>query len=281
MLWQLAYSKHPYGRPIGGTVADVDKLTYDTANQFYRRFYVPNNATLLAAGDVEPGWLEGRVKQLTADLKARETGWQEPALDPPLAETRVKAEPVQRELSLLSFGWRAPAIDDKPGVCATDLVYTLLGQRGVGRLTSRLINEQKLLLSAEVEFLTQKHAGLMIITALTTPGREEEAQVAIAKEVQRLAEEPVSDQELDRAKRLLYAEYAFSNESLDDQVGSMGFYASIDSYRFALEYIDQVMKITPVELQQLVAQHFKPDNYALVILRGQKGNQPETAAMLP
>ncbi len=281
MLWQLAYDKHPYGRPIGGTVADVDKLTYDTANQFYRRFYVPNNATLLAAGDVDPAWLEGRVKLLTAELKARDVGWQEPPPDPPLQETRVKAEPVQREISLLSFGWRAPAIDDKPAVCATDLVYTILGQRGVGRLTKNLINERKLLLSADVEFLTQKAPGLLTLTAVVPIGREEEAQAAIAREMQRLAEAPVTDEELDRAKRLLYAEYAFSNESLDDQVGSMGFYASIDTYRFALDYIDQVMKVTPAEIQALVAKHFRPDNYSLIILRGRKGNQPDAAAMLP
>jgi len=281
MLWQLAYDKHPYGRPIGGSVEDVDKLSYETANQFYRRFYVPNNMTILAAGDVEPAWLHGRLKQLTATYQSRDTKWQEPPLDPPLTQTRVKAEPVQREISLLSFAWRAPGIDDKPGVCATDLVYTLLGQSGVGRLITRLINDQKLVLSADVEFLTQKQPGLLTITAVVPVGREEEAQVAIVKEMQRLATEPISDQELDRAKRLLYAEYAFSNESLDDQIGSMGFYASIDSYRFALDYIDQVMKITPTQIQQLVTRCFKPDNYALVILRGRKGGQPDTAAMLP
>jgi len=281
MLWQLAFDKHPYGRPIGGLIADVDKLTYDTVNQFYRRFYVPGNATLLAAGDVDPTWLEGRVKQLTAALPARDTGWQEPPLDPPLTQTRVKAEPVSRDISLLSFGWRAPAIDDKPAVCATDLIYTLLGQSGVGRLNTRLINEQKVLLTADVQFLTQKQPGLLTVTAVVRPGREEEAQVAIVREMQRLAQEPVSDQELDRAKRLLYAEYAFSNEALDDQVGSMGFYASIDTYRFAIDYIEQVMQITPAQLQQVAARYYKPDNYALAILRGTKGSQPDAAAMLP
>lgn len=282
MLWKLAYDAHPYGRPIGGTEADVEKLTYETVNQFYRRFYVPNNATLLAVGDVEPAWLEGQVKQLTAELAARPTGWTEPAPDLPLTQTRVKAESVNREISLLSFAWRAAGVNDKPTVCALDLIYTLLSQGAVGRLNSRLVNEQKILLSADVEFLTQKHPGLMIVTALVRPGGEEEAQAAIVQEVQRLATEPLSDQELDRAKRLLYAEYAFSNEAYQDQVGSMGFYASIDSYRFALDYIDQIMKVTPAQVQQVVQKLLRPDNYALVILRGRNGNaMPDAAAMLP
>jgi zinc protease len=281
MIWRLAYDKHPYGHPIGGTVADLDKLTYDTVNQFYRRFYVPNNVSFVAVGDVDPAWLEGRLKELTAQIPAREMTWREPPLDPSLTQTRVKAEPVGREISLLAFAWRAAAIDDPTSVCALDLIYTLLGQEGAGRLNTRLVHEQKVLLSSEVGFLTQKQPGLFIITALVQPGREEEAQAAIVKEVLGLATDPISDQELTRAKRLLYAEYAFTNESYDDQVGSMGFYASISSYRFALDYIDLVMKITPEQIQQVARQLLRADSYSLAILRGQKGGRPETAAMLP
>jgi len=280
LLWRLAYDTHPYGRPIGGTETDVERLTYDTVRQFYRRFYVPNNAALIVVGDVDPMWLEGRVRQLTADVKARELHWQEPPLDPPLTQTRVKAETLQRPLSVLAFGWRAVGIEDKPTVCALDLIYTLLGQGAVGRLNTRLVKEEKVLLSAEVEFLTQKYPGLFIINAVVPPGREEEAQIAILKEVQRLAEEPLSEQELERAKRLLYAEYAFTNETYDDQAGSLGFYASIDNYRFALDYIAHVMQITPEQIQDTARRLLRRDNYALVILRGQKGEEaPETAAM--
>jgi zinc protease len=281
MIWSLAYDKHPYGHPIGGTVADVDKLTYDLTNQFYRRFYVPNNASILAVGDVDPGWLEGRLKELTVSIPSKEIAWHEPALDPPLTETRVKAESVNREISLLAFGWRAADMKDKPAVCTLDLVYTILGQEGAGRLNSRLVDDQKVLLTSDVSFLTQKQPGLFLVTALVQPGREEEAQAAIVKEVTQLAAEPVTDEELARAKRLLYAEYAFTNESYDDQVGSMGFYASLDSYRFALEYIDQVMKITPAQLQDVARRLLRADNYSLAILRGQKGERPDTAAMLP
>lgn len=281
MIWTLAYDKHPYGHPIGGTVADVDKLTFDTANQFYRRFYVPNNVCFLAVGDVDPAWLEGRLKELTAQIPARQLTWREPALDPPLTLTRIKAEAVNREISLLSFAWRAAGIDDPTSICALDLIYTLLGQEGIGRLNVRLVTDQKVLLSSDVSFLTQKQPGLFTITALVQPGREEEAQAAIVKEVVSLATAPISDEELARAKRMLYAEYAFSNESYDDQAGSMGFYASLDSYRFALDYIGQVMKITPAQLQQVARQLLRADNYALAILRGQKGERPDTAAMLP
>lgn len=281
MIWQLAYQTHPYGRSIGGTAQTLSALTFDTLTAFRRRFYVPNNTTLVAAGDVDPVWLESRVKELTAGYPAREVGWQPPPPEPPLTEPRVKAQTLNRDVTLLAFAWHAPGIADKPDVCAMDLIFTVLGQGAIGRLNRDLVQDKKLILTSDVDFLTQKHPGLMVITALMPAGREIEAEAAILQQVKRLADEPLSEAELDRAKRLLYTEYAFSNESYDDQIGSMGFYAAIENYRFALEYIDQVMKVTPAELQQVVQKYLRSDNYALAILRGKKANQaPEEAAML-
>lgn len=281
LIWQTAYDHFPYGRPIGGTEKELDALTLDAVKRFHSRFYVPNNITLLAVGDVDPAWLEGRLKELTASQRAQETGWTAPALDPPLTEPRLKTEALPREVSLLALAWRAPGVADKSDVCAMDLIYTILGQGPLGRLNSKLIGEQRLLLTVQTDFLTQKYPGLLVITALVHPTKEVEAQAAIVTEVKQLAEQPVSAEELDRAKRLLYTEYAFSNESYDDQVGSMGFYASIDNYRFALDYISQVMKITPEQLQQVAKKYLQQDGYALVLLHGKSSDHADEAAMLP
>jgi len=282
MIWQLAYKTHPYGRPIGGTSAGLSSLTYDTLNSFRRRFYVPNNASLVAVGDVDPAWLETRVKELTAAYAARDVGWQAPPAEAPLTEPRIKAETLTRDVTLLSFAWRGPGIADKPDVCAMDLVFTVLGQGAVGRLNRKLVEDKKLIFTADVDFLTQKYPGLVVVSALMPAGREIESEAAILDEIKRLGDEPLTEAELDQAKRLLYTEYAFSNESYDDQVGSMGFYAAIDSYRFALDYIDQVMKVTPAQLQEVARKYLRQDNYSLAILRGKKANSaPEEAAMLP
>lgn len=282
MIWRLAYKQHPYGRPIGGTTADLTALNFDTVSAFHKRFYVPNNVAFVAVGDVEPAWLEGRLKELTAGYAAKETGWTAPALETPPTEPRIKVEALPREVSLLSFAWQAPSIADKTDVCAMDLIYTVLGQQAIGRLNANLVTEQKVLLSAETEFLTQKNPGLMLITAVVSPDRETEAQAAILCEIKRLADEPLTPQELARAKRMVYTEYAFSNESYDDQVGSMGFYASTDSYKFALDYINIVMQVTPEQIQQVAKKYLSPNTFSIGILHGKRNERPDdTARLLP
>lgn len=280
MIWRLAYKAHPYGRPIGGTASDLAALTFDTVSAFHKRFYVPNNVTFVAVGDVEPAWLQGRLKELTAGYAAKDTGWVAPPPEAPPTEPRLKIEALPRDVSLMSVAWHAPGIADKTEVCAADLIYTILGQDGIGRLDTRLVNDQKVLLTAETDFLTQKDPGLMLITAVVSPAREAEAQAAILGEIKRMADEPVTPEELARAKRMVYAGYAFSNESYDDQVGSMGFYASIDGYKFALDYINTVMQITPEQIQQVVKKYMSPASSSVAILHGKRSDRLDDTAML-
>lgn len=281
LIWRLAYPQHPYGRPVGGTTEDLAALNFDTVAAFHKRFYVPNNVAFLAVGDVDPNWLEGKLKELTAKYPVADTGWQPPPVEPAPDQPRLKVESLPREVSLMSFAWHAPGIADKNEVCAMDLLYTVLGQGSVGRLTGKLVSDRKLLLSAETQFLTQKHPGLLIVSAVVSPAKEAEAQAAILAEMQRLSDELLTPEELARAKRLLYTEYAFSNESYDDQLGSMGFYASIDTYRFALDYINTVMALTPEQVQATARKYLGVSNFSLSVLHGKRNTKPDDQAMLP
>jgi zinc protease len=273
MIWRLAFPTHPYGRPIGGTPEDLDKLTYAMARAFHKRFYVPNNAALVVAGDVDPDWVTSRVGQLTAQLPSQPTQWQVPAAEPVPATPRVKTDHLARNISLLAMAWQAPGIAHKEDCCAMDLIYTLLSQGAYGRLNRALVEQKKVALSADADFLTQRYPGLLVIQALVPTGKEEAAQAAVLEEVARMSAEPVTVEELDRAKRLLYTEYAFTNETYDDQVSSMGFYEAIDSYKFALDYIRQVLKVTPEQLQAVAKQYLTPGSYSLALLRGEKTDE--------
>jgi predicted Zn-dependent peptidase len=187
---------------------------------------------------------------------------------------------MSREVSLLGFAWHAPGVSDRESVCAMDLIYTLLGEQASGRLQRVLVQEKRIALSVDAQFLTQKEPGLMILNALVPRGREQEAQIAILDEVRKLADEPTSEADLEQAKRLLYADYAFTNESFDDQVASMGFYQSIDSYRFALDYITAVMGITPAQVQDVARRYLQPEAYSLVVIEAGGGRPADPGVQL-
>ena len=274
VLWGLAYPDHPYGRPIGGTADQVRTLTVDAIRGFYNRFYVPNNMTLVAVGRLDADWLFERVERLTRDRRARPVQWASPAPAAPLSGIQRDIATRDSEIAAVVFGWRAPGISEKRDVCATDLIYTLLGQGATGRLHKRLVEQDKLAAGVDILYLTQQEPGLFILTVAILEKNELVVRKAVLEEIKRLTNEKVSEEELARAKRLLRTEYAFSNESYAGQVGSLGFYDAIDTYEFAIDYIDQVNAVTVDDIQRVSERVFDTDGYAMVIRRRDKDVPP-------
>lgn len=210
--WELAFQNHPYGRPIGGTAEQVENLTLDTLRSFYSRFYVPNNMSLIVTGRVDPNWLIGRVKELTSETESAPLDWEPPAPESTQEEIRKKIKVRDSSITGVSFAWHAPGMPDYTDICAMDVIYTLLGQDHIGRLHKRLQSEQ-IPAVLECDYLTQRQPGLMVITAGLQGDSENAVRRIILDEVKRLREEKVSEEQLDRAKRMLRSEYAFTNES--------------------------------------------------------------------
>jgi len=75
--------------------------------------------------------------------------------------------------------------------------------------------------------------------------------------------------ELAETKRLLGIDYAFNNEAYADQVGSLGFYEAIDSWRFATGYIDMVNAVTAEDISRVAQKYLGLESYTLVVVRPQ------------
>ncbi len=273
-LWGLVYPDHPYGRPIGGTADHVRALTVDAIRGFYRRFYVPNNMSLVIVGRLDTEWVFDRVERLTRQYEARQVRWSPPPPPAPLPGTQRDIASRDSDIAAVVFGWRAPGIENKLDVCATDLIYTLLGQGTTGRLHRRLVEEDKLAAGVDIIYLTQRQPGMFILTVAILEKNELVVRKAVLEEVRRLIDEKVSDEELARTKRLLRTEYAFSNESYSGQVGSLGFYEAIDTYQFAVDYIDMVNSVTADDIQRVARQIFDTEGYGMVIRRRDKDLPP-------
>lgn len=280
LLWQTAFGQHPYGRGIGGTPEQVSGLSLEQLQAFHERFYVPGNMALIVVGDADPEGLTQQVGELFGQQPAVPLAFTDPPPEPKLTTSRRVVEKRQSDKTIVSFAWHTPGIGDPADVWAMDLIYTVLGEGNSGRLRQAL-EAKGLALTCTVDFLTQRYPGLFIITALTDPDKEREARSAILAEIQRLREDQVPEEELAEAKRLLRVSYAFGNEAYSDQVGSLGFYESIASYRFAVDYIDEVNKVTAADLRSLARDYLAPDGYSLIIIRPETGTGRTEEAHVP
>ena len=273
LLWDLSFTQHPYRFPLTGTVGGVAALTADQAREFYQQHYVAGNMALIAVGDLAPTSFFALARQHFGGYPKQDRPAENLPAEPEQTAARTKLVEAGIGNTLIRYAWHAPGVSDKAGVCAMDLLYTALA-RGETSLLNKALEQPGLALDASCEFLTEKYPGLFVITVITTPEKELQARQALREVMVGLRDKQFSDEELKYLKKLLYADYAFSNQSYSDQVGSLCFYEAVDSYKFATSYLSAVNAVTAEQLQAAAGKVLRENNYNLVIIRPQ-GAQPE------
>ncbi len=216
---------HPYHLPAIGNGVDLDSATLADVRAFFKQWYVPSNATLVIAGDVEPA----RARALVEKYFGPVVGAPAPphAEAPPVALAREERVDVRAgvELPRVYVTWPTPAFF-APGDGELDLVARVLAGAKTSRLYKRLVHDLRI---AEEVSATQSSAelgSLFEIVATAQPGHgAEELLRAIDDELARLRAEDVGAEELLRAKTTIVADRVFALERDATRANLLNLYA--------------------------------------------------------
>jgi zinc protease len=213
------YLNHPYGRPVIGWRHEMEGLTREDALEFYRRFYTPNNAILIVAGDVSPEEVKklaeetyGRVPRVT-EVKPRLRP-QEPQQEAPrtvtLADPRVSQPSLNRYYLVPSY------TSGRPGQAeAIDVLTHILGRGANSRLYQKLVVENGIAVSAGATYYgTSLDATRLGLYATPKPGTSlTQVEEAIDAVLTELIEKGVTQDELERSRNRLIADAVYAQDS--------------------------------------------------------------------
>jgi zinc protease len=213
------YENHPYGIPIIGWSHEIAALNREDALSYYKRFYAPNNAILIVAGDVEPQEVRNLAEENFGKLKPNPSlndrhRPQEPehytAVNVTLADPRAGRTTVQRFYLSPSYS------SAKPGEAeALDLLMRVAASGSVSKLYKRLVIEEKKAASAGGWYsdsgLDSGRLGFYAIAAEKVSA--EELEKAIDGVIADLRENGVTQAELDRARASYIAEFVYTSDS--------------------------------------------------------------------
>jgi zinc protease len=213
------YLNHPYGRPVIGWRQEIEGLTRDDALAFYKRFYTPNNAILIIAGDVTPDEVKklaeetyGRVPRV-AEVKPRVRP-QEPKQDAP--RTVTLADPRVTQPSLSRYYLSPSYTSGRPGEAeAIDIMTHILGRGANSRLYQKLVVESGTAVSAGASYYgTSLDATRLAIAATPKPGTSlTQVEAAIDAILTELIEKGVTQEELERSRNRLVADAVYAQDS--------------------------------------------------------------------
>ncbi len=271
LLWENAYRTHPYGRPIAGTPDTMAAFDTTALRRFHETYYVPNNMALIVVGDVRPQTVFDLAASALGGYARKPLSLPTAAAEPPQEDSRTRLEKASVRGTLISYAWRAAGIDRKRDVCTLDLIFALLGEGQTARLTRALMEKEKVEAVPEVEFITKRDPGLFIITCVAKPTAEFETRETVLAEVEKLRSHKITPEELETARALIQVSYAFDNQTYLGQVGSLSFYWAIDRYKFAVDYLSEVERVTPDDIQRVARDYLGPSQFTLVIIRPRAG----------
>jgi zinc protease len=213
------YLNHPYGRPIIGWRNEIEKLTRDDALEFYRRFYTPNNAILVVAGDVTADEVKamaeetyGKVKRVT-EIAPRKRP-QEPTQIAPrtvtLADPRVTQPSLQRYYLVPSYT-TAKAGESE----ALEVLAHILGRGSNSRLYEKLVVEKGIAVNASAGYTGTSLDDTRLYVAATPKTGTSLAQVEDAVDVilDDVAQNGITAEELERAKTRLIADAVYAQDN--------------------------------------------------------------------
>jgi zinc protease len=213
------YLNHPYGRPVIGWRQEIEKLDSADALEFYRRFYTPNNAIVVIAGDVTPEEVKVMAEETYGKIAQRIAIGPRMRPKEPVQEalrTVTLADPRVEQTSVNRFYLVASSTTAKPGESeALDVLARALGAASSGRLYRTLVNDKGIALNAGAYYSsTALDYGKFGIFASPKPEHTLlEVEAAIDAVIADVIDNGITDDELDRAKNRLIADAVYAQDN--------------------------------------------------------------------
>jgi len=263
----LAFRAHSYGQPIIGWMLDIRRITPDEIRSFYKTYYVPNNAILVAVGDFKAAEVMSKVKAAFGPIPRGAAPPPVLAVEPPQnGERRVT---VQRpaELPIVYIGYPVPHHTSTDAAALEVLSVILAGGRS-SRLYRDLVHERQLALEAGGDYsYFSIDPSLFWFWATPLPGQTAETlEKELFGQMQRLTREPVSDVELTRAKNQIEASFVFQEDSIHRRASLLARFELIGGYAKKDTYLDLIRAVTAADLQRVARAYFQDEKKNVGIL---------------
>ena len=271
-LYATAFINGPYRNPIIGWMSDLDHLTIEDLKQWYNRWYAPNNATLVIAGDVQPQTVFALAEKHFAASPHRTIKTNKPRLDPPQTGARRVTVKAVAELPYLMLGYKVPSLatveQDWEAYALSVLEGILDGGRSA-RLSKRLVRERELVAGASCSYyLYSRYPTLFLFDA--TPAAAygvADAERALYEEIRQLQETPVSEKELARVKAQVIAGEVYQRDSLQRQATVIGVLETVGlGWEVMDEYSARINAVTAEQVQSVARKYLIDRNLTVALL---------------
>ncbi len=270
MMWEVlgstAYQAHPYRWPVVGWMSDLDALTRKDAWDFYKRYYHPNNATLVVSGDFTSKQAMPIIQRTFGKLPKGPVPPRVVTVEPKqMGERRSEiVRPVQTGSAMVAYHIPAYGHDD---LYALQVLENLLANGESSRLYQDLVYEKAIAQDVGTSMSKQINPSLFLLYGTLLPGKDLAAlEDGLYAQIERLKTEPVSARELQKAKNQVEASFLFGQQKAEQVANILGEAATLKDYRLANQVVDHVRAVSAEDVMRVAKTYFTKENRSVVTL---------------
>ncbi len=271
-LRATAFTAHPYHWPVVGWMDDLKNMTVEDAAAWYKRWYAPNNATLVVVGDVKAQDVQALAEKYFGGLPQK-----------PIVRNKSQTEPEQRGIRRVTvnapaenptvvLAFKAPSLRDvekDDDVYALDVLSSVLDGYDNARLPSELVRKEKIALEAGTEYSEiARGPSLFVLSGVPANGVSVDAlEKRLRKSVADIAEKGVSPAELQRVKTQLIAAQIYKSDSMFGQAMEVGLF---EMSGIGCQKIDRIIEklkaVTLEQVKRVAGKYFHEDQLTVAVL---------------
>lgn len=263
------YTNHPYKRDVIGTPEIISQVSRDDIDNYYRKFYTPENVTTIVVGDFNHEEVLNTICEKFTFPNRIESEPQFNETDLPVSETRYVEEKGNVQTSYLMFGWLGPkACDLKQTICL-DLVSIIFGDGSSSRLNQNLVEKlpEKIFNMVSSEHYQFKDGNNFFIQANFNPNFKEKSVELVKKELADLINIPITNDELTKAKKRIKSRFAYAAETVSEISETIGYYMTVcDDLKLVEDYLTDLDNITLDDINNSIKQYLSIDNAVISLL---------------
>jgi zinc protease len=277
-----AFKAHPYQWPIVGWMHDVENITWQQANEYYNRYYQPNNATLVVVGDIDPEAALIEIRNIFGKIPR---GPEPPPFlsqEPPQQGERRTELTREAQVPAIFMAYHTPDLNDKDAL-PLEVLSLILSQGRSSRLYQRLVYEARLALDAGAEYdFATASPSLFVFYAQPLPGKTMGAvEQALEAEIEKIKNQPVTEKELAKAKNQTEAAFIMSQDSLFYRGMLLGRYQTIGSWKKLNEIVPGIRAVTADDVRRVAQKYLVTGNRTVGILNPLKPTRPTVERFIP
>jgi predicted Zn-dependent peptidase len=257
-----AFKKHPYRWTTIGSMEHLDAAQEADYKHFYKTFYVPNNAVLSIAGDLDIESTKKMVQKYFGNIPKGTEPIYRPNIEEPAIQGEIKDTIYDNiQLPAVVQTYRIPA-QGTPDFYAVSMMGQLLSQGQSSRLHKALVDEQQKAVAAGSFPLPAEDPGVKIVYAIANMGVDsDELSAAVDAEIERVQNELISDKEFQKLRNQVENDFISANARVFGIAESLANYHMFygDTNLINTE-IDRYLAVTKEDIQRVAKKYFKKDS---------------------